>query len=115
MSGYPLHIVGASEAESQLVAEPGWLEWLVAESASSPGSAEPPSSAIPSCAPSSTNTAPDKPKHAPCPASPTRSRTCAPHSKPSPTTSDATKNDYVDSNDEPAVRQAEELRAIGDR
>src|SRR5674536_164233 len=61
----PLHIVGASEAESQPVAEPGWLEWLVAESASSPGSAKPPSSAIPSCAPSSTNTEPDKPKHAP--------------------------------------------------
>jgi len=65
VSGYPLHIVGASEAESQPVAEPGWLEWLVAQSPSSPGSAEPPSSAIPSCAPSSTNTAPDKPKHAP--------------------------------------------------
>ena len=30
MSGYPLHILGASEAESQPVAEPGWLEWLVA-------------------------------------------------------------------------------------
>ena len=44
-----------------------------------------------------------------------RLRTCAPHSKPSPTTSDATKNDYGDSNDEPAVRQAEKLRAIGDR
>jgi len=30
VSGYPLHILGASEAESQPVAEPGWLEWLVA-------------------------------------------------------------------------------------
>ena len=41
------------------------------------------------------------------PAWPTRSRTFAPPWRPSPTTSDATKNNSVDSNDEPGARPAE--------
>jgi len=83
-------------------------------SPSSPGSAGPPSTAIPSCAVIDEHRTRQAEA---CTLSGLahRLRTCAPHSKPPPTTSDATKNDYGDSNDEPAVRQAEKLRAIEDR
>src|SRR5262249_4490177 len=65
--------------------EQGWLE--------------PRSTAISGSTPSSTNTAPTKPKRVPYPVSPPRSPTCAQRWKPWPPPSDATKNNSANSND----------------
>jgi hypothetical protein len=60
------------------------------------------------------NTAPAKPRHARCPASPARSPTSASPSKPSPPPSDDTKNSSANSNDAPPPAPPECAEFQGD-